>query len=224
VRQYFETYRGTRKSHYWCDKVLSGAITAMPGPKRQHIELRFAAYLVKAGEEDCWSWSGPITNGGHPTLGRGGKGGGQTSARIVAYRLATGDNPDREVLNICDRKLCLNPRHLLLAGAGKSKATLQKRFEAKVQKSGPDECWLWTDKPIASGYGKLSTGHDSSPILAHRLAWQLANGDIPEGLFIKQRCGNRLCCNPAHLYLSLNPIDGPEVSARAVEAWLRCRA
>lgn len=196
----------------------------MRGPKRQPIEVRFAAYLVKCGEDECWSWSGPITNGGHPTLGRGGKGGGQTSARIIAYRLATGDNPDREVLNICDNKLCLNPRHLILAGAGKSKATLQKRFEAKVRKARPDECWLWTDKPIASGYGKLSTGHGSSPILAHRLAWQLANGDIPEGLFVKQQCGNRLCCNPTHLYLSLNPIDGPEVSTRAVEAWLRCRA
>jgi len=194
----------------------------MPGKKRQSIEERFAAYLVKAGDDDCWSWVGPITNTGHPTLGRGGKGGGQTSARIVAYRVMTCTDPEREVLNTCNNKLCLNPRHLLLAGE-KSKATLRERFEAKVAKAGPDECWLWTDKPIASGYGKISTGQGSNPILAHRLACQLASGDIPEGLCVKQRCGNRLCCNPAHLYLCLNPIDGPEVSARAVEAWLSSR-
>ena len=35
-----------------------------------------------------------MTNGGHPTLGRGEKGAGQTSARIVAYRIKTGTDPD----------------------------------------------------------------------------------------------------------------------------------
>ncbi|HYH69268.1 MAG TPA: hypothetical protein VD866_31535, partial [Urbifossiella sp.] len=79
----------------------------MPGKKRQPIEERFAAYLVKAGEDECWGWSGPTTNKGHPTLGRGGKGGGQVSARIVAYRLAHGSEPDREVMNTCDCRCCL---------------------------------------------------------------------------------------------------------------------
>ncbi len=196
----------------------------MPGKPRQPIEVRFSAYLVRAGEDDCWAWSGPVTNEGHPTLGRGGKGATQVSARIVAYRLATGDEPGREVMTTCDSRCCLNPRHLVLAGGGKSKATLRARFGAKVAKAGPDECWPWMDKPIGSGYGKISTGTGSSPVLAHRLAWQFAHGDIPEGLFVKQRCGNRLCCNPAHLYLSLNPIDGPEASALAVAAWLSTRA
>ena len=154
----------------------------MPGKQRQPIEDRFAAYLVKADGEECWGWTGPTTNTGHLTIGRGGKGGGQVSARIVAYRLAHGSEPDREVMNTCDCRCCLNPRHLVLAGQ-KSKATLRERFEAKVAKAGPDECWLWTDKPIGSGYGKISTGQGSNPILAHRLAWQLASGDIPEGLF-----------------------------------------
>lgn len=37
------------------------------------------------------------------------------------------------------------------------------------------------------------------------------------------RCGNRLRRNPAHPDLARNAIDGPEVSARGVEAWLRLR-
>jgi hypothetical protein len=195
----------------------------MRGPKRQPIEARFAAYLVKAADDECWGWTGPVTSTGQPTIGKGGKGAGQVSARAIAYRLARGTQPSREVLTTCDKKCCLNPRHLVLAGGAKSKATLRRRFEAKVQRAGPEECRPWTDKPIASGYGKLSTGRNSSPILAHRLAWQFAHGDIPQGLFVKQRCGNRLCCNPAHLFLALNPIDGPEVSARAVETWLLSR-
>jgi hypothetical protein len=192
----------------------------MPGPKRQPIDARFAAYLLKAGDDECWGWSGPTGKSGYPTIGRGGKGASQISARVVAYRLAFGVEPDREVLTVCDTPCCLNPRHLIRAGE-KPKMTLRKRFEAKVRKAGPGECWLWTDKPIASGYGKLSTGRESSPVLAHRLAWELANGPVPEGLLVRQRCGNRLCCNPAHLFLALNAIDSPEASARAVECWLR---
>ncbi|MFO0799729.1 MAG: HNH endonuclease signature motif containing protein [Gemmataceae bacterium] len=196
----------------------------MPGKSRQPIEVRFAAYLVKAGDDDCWGWCGPVTNAGHPTLGRGGKGAGQVSARIVAYRIATGNEPDREVMTTCNSRCCLNPRHLVLAGGEKSRATMRERFEARVEKSGPDDCWLWKLKPGAAGYGCLSMGKGNNPLLAHRVAWELTHGPIPEGLFVKQRCQNRLCCNPAHLYLSLNPIDGPEEAARAVEAWLRTRA
>lgn len=195
----------------------------MRGPKRRPIEVRFAAYLLKAGDDDCWSWKGPITNSGQPTIGKGGKGAGQVSARALAYRLAFGTAPVREVLTTCDNKCCLNPRHLVLAGGAKSMATMQERFAARVDKAGPDECWRWKLKPTAAGYGCLSMGKGNNPLLAHRVAWQLACGAIPEGLFVKQRCGNRLCCNPSHLYLSLNPIDGPEVSARAVETWLRSR-
>lgn len=195
----------------------------MPGKPRQPIEERFADYLVKAGDDECWGWTGPATNTGHPTIGRGGKGSGQTSARIVAYRIMTGTDPVREVLNTCDTRACLNPRHLVLAGE-KSKATLRARFEERVAKAGPDECWLWKLKPGSAGYGTISMGSGGHPALVHRVAWELAFGPIPEGVRVRQKCGNRLCVNPSHLFLSLNSCDDPETSARAVEAWLRLRA
>lgn len=192
----------------------------MPGTKRQPIEVRFAAYLVKGGKDECWGWTGPVTNKGHPTIGKGGKGAGQISARALAYRLAFGAELSREVLTTCETKICLNPSHLILAGE-KSQLTRSQRFRAKVKEAGPDECWLWTDKPGAAGYGRLSTGRGSAPVMAHRIAWELANGPIPEGLLVRQKCGNRLCCNHDHLFLALNSLDGPEASARAVESWLR---
>jgi len=188
----------------------------MPGPKRQPIEDRFTGYLVKGGEDECWGWTGPTNQYGYPTLGKGGKGGGQVSARLLAYRQAFGTEPEREVLTTCDTTTCLNPRHLVLAGGDKSKATIRERFDARVAKAGPDECWVWKLKPGLAGYGCLSMGHGNSPVYAHRVAWELANGPLPEGLLVRQRCGNRLCCNPAHLFLALNAIDSPEVSARAV--------
>ena len=70
----------------------------------------------------------------------------------------------------------------------------------------------------------MSMGKENNPLLAHRVAWELACGPVPEGVRVCQKCGNRLCCNPAHLFLSLNSLDDPETSAKAVGAWLALRA
>lgn len=90
--------------------------------------------------------------------------------------------------------------------------------------AGLDERWIRKLEPGPGGDGCLPMGRGNSPVYAHRVAGELANGSIPEGLLVRQRCGNRLCCNPAHLFLALNLPDAPEMSAGAVEYWLLSRA
>ena len=75
------------------------------------------------------------------------------------------------------------------------------RFWSKVDKSG--DCWLWTAS--ASGpspkyfYGRIQ--YEGRRVGAHRVAWILTYGPIPEGLEVCHRCDVPLCVRPDHLFL-----------------------
>jgi hypothetical protein len=73
------------------------------------------------------------------------------------------------------------------------------RFWEKVDKSG--ECWVWTAAKQASGYGKFVIRKGDTPVGAHRLAYQLEVGDIPEGMYVLHRCDNPSCVRPDHLFV-----------------------
>jgi hypothetical protein len=74
-------------------------------------------------------------------------------------------------------------------------ATLE-RFWVKVNKSGPDDCWPWT-AASTKGYGVFGVG--GRLVYAHRFAYEVEVGPIPENLVIDHLCENTLCVNPAHL-------------------------
>ena len=73
---------------------------------------------------------------------------------------------------------------------------LPPRFWSKVDKSS--DCWIWTAARYPSGYGVFVVKHG---VLrpAHRIAYLLTHGAIPDGLELDHLCRNRLCVNPDHL-------------------------
>lgn len=51
-------------------------------------------------------------------------------------------------------------------------------------------------------------------LLAHRVAWFLESGEIPQDKVIDHLCRVRTCCNPSHL----DPVTQAENMARGVRA------
>lgn len=81
------------------------------------------------------------------------------------------------------------------------------RFMAKVSPEPMSGCWLWLGcHSSARGYGFFSidyasntSGRGAKHTMAHRAAWLLFRGPIPDGLVIDHKCSNTACVNPAHL-------------------------
>lgn len=71
-----------------------------------------------------------------------------------------------------------------------------RRFWMKVQIEDSG-CWRWTAAIDTTGYGRFKLGDKIET--AHRAAYLLFVGDVPDGLDLDHLCRNRWCCNPAHL-------------------------
>ena len=74
---------------------------------------------------------------------------------------------------------------------------VEERFLSFVNKT--DECWIWTGCTMRVGYGQFSI--DKRSHRAHRVAYKLWVGEIPDGSVVHHTCSVRNCVNPAHLQI-----------------------
>lgn len=97
---------------------------------------------------------------------------------------------------------------------------LEERFWAKVQGGDVDSCWLWTGATDGHAYGQINV--DGQPVKAHRVAWALLRGDIPEALTVDHLCFTTLCVNPWHMELVSPAENSRRVRANQHTAKTHC--
>lgn len=99
-------------------------------------------------------------------------------------------------------------------------AHVMERLKAKVRKEG--DCLVWTGCKNWGGYGLIK--HNGKMRLVHRVAFEAARGEIPNGLQLDHLCRNRACCNSEHL----EPVTNAENSKRGLTGnhmvWKRFRS
>jgi hypothetical protein len=112
--------------------------------------------------------------------------------------------PHRPIQLCCSRQCGWNVR----------RQSIDERFWSKVNKT--ETCWLWTASTDPRGYGHFVIHNRLEG--AHRVAWILSNGSIPDNLWVLHRCDNPPCVNPAHLFLGThqdNVADSTRKNRRA---------
>lgn len=129
------------------------------------------------------------------------------------------------------RHLCITHYHRFLdhgtvelpARVSAFDAPLADRFHQFVKVLGDDDCWPWRGSINPNGYGQLNgltPDRRKTTFRAHRVAYEVYVGAIPDGLTIDHLCFHRWCCNPAHL----EPVTQAENNRRASERRARAAA
>jgi len=83
----------------------------------------------------------------------------------------------------------------LRTGRAEGQLSPDERFAERIMPA--ESCEIWVGNMNANGYGRISVG--GKHVLAHRYAWERANGPVPDGMELDHLCRNHACVRLSHL-------------------------
>lgn len=158
---------------------------------------RFVSNINILGNDDCWKWNGRINQVGNgifviETYIDNERVTETYQAHILAYKYFTNSDPDARYFDrMCDNSLCCNPNHIV-------PRTIQVRILQDIEYD-ENGCWLRWKNMQRNGYTNIV--YNGNTMGAHRVSYEIFNGEIPEGLMVRHTCHHRNCINPTHLRL-----------------------
>lgn len=176
-------------------------------------------YSMTAPDGDCVIWTGAINTNGHGILRRDGK---NHRAHRFAWELIFGPLKDTQQLRrTCKNNRCVSPGHMRLVEFEMTESRMRSRHakgspgtrpitaaEERFDKftiPGPTRrpelgpCTYWNGSFMTTGYGSFYMNGKCGP--AHRAAWELKVGPIPDGLWALHKCDDHKCVEVSHLFL-----------------------
>lgn len=103
---------------------------------------------------------------------------------------------------------------------GSRPRSLERVRESLVARSAPDPltgCVHWQGPVNRKGYGKFWFNGTSEN--AHRVAWKITHGPIPDGMHVCHHCDNPRCVNVGHLFLGTIGDNMRDRTAKRRQAW-----
>ena len=97
--------------------------------------------------------------------------------------------------------------------------SMRERFMRHVSPEPNTGCWLWEVSCRPNGYGQFAPDGSGRPVHAHRAAYELLVGTIPEGMQVCHRCDVRSCVNPDHLFLGTQKDNVDDMRAKGRAKW-----